>query len=232
MSWRARGLEPHLVSRGAPPPREKRATLGCLLGSERVGAKSEARTRTERGGGGSASERVRGDAAGTKSPRLIFGAPGRSRTSDPRLRRPMLFPLSYGRVRSLSYEKRKNVLRQVRQVRQVRRVRRFSVLQNPPNLSNPPNRRPTSDLALAFRGNDQVNRGADLFGHIVPGFGSCATTTPTGWAHGVRIDRPLRDRAQLEVAERAGKARRQLLLRLRGRHADEVQDRHARTGSP
>src|SRR5262249_42181734 len=31
------------------------------------------------------------------------GAPGRSRTSDPRLRRPMLCPLSYGRVSELSY---------------------------------------------------------------------------------------------------------------------------------
>ena len=27
------------------------------------------------------------------------GAPGRTRTCDPRLRRPMLYPLSYGRVR-------------------------------------------------------------------------------------------------------------------------------------
>ena len=27
-----------------------------------------------------------------------IGAPGRSRTCDPRLRRPMLYPLSYGRV--------------------------------------------------------------------------------------------------------------------------------------
>jgi hypothetical protein len=29
------------------------------------------------------------------------GAPGRNRTCDPRLRRPMLYPLSYGRVSSL-----------------------------------------------------------------------------------------------------------------------------------
>src|SRR4051812_19994436 len=37
-----------------------------------------------------ASERVRGDAAGTKSACLLFGAPGRNRNCDPRLRRPML----------------------------------------------------------------------------------------------------------------------------------------------
>ena len=28
----------------------------------------------------------------------LFGAPGRIRTSDPRLRRPLLYPLSYRRV--------------------------------------------------------------------------------------------------------------------------------------
>jgi hypothetical protein len=31
-----------------------------------------------------------------------IGAPGRGRTCDPRLRRPMLYPLSYGRVRNMS----------------------------------------------------------------------------------------------------------------------------------
>ena len=34
------------------------------------------------------------------------GAPGRSRTCDPRLRRPVLYPLSYGRVRSDHYTTR------------------------------------------------------------------------------------------------------------------------------
>ena len=29
---------------------------------------------------------------------VMGGAPGRSRTCDPRLRRPVLYPLSYGRV--------------------------------------------------------------------------------------------------------------------------------------
>ena len=30
--------------------------------------------------------------------RLVTGAPGRIRTRDPRFRRPMLYPLSYGRA--------------------------------------------------------------------------------------------------------------------------------------
>jgi hypothetical protein len=38
------------------------------------------------------------DGQPSREVRAKAGAPGWSRTSDPRLRRPMLYPLSYGRV--------------------------------------------------------------------------------------------------------------------------------------
>src|SRR6476646_915532 len=79
--WRAREVSNLTWFSWGPTPTRRAGDPRLLFGSARVGHKSEARTRTERVGGVPASERVRGDAAGTKSPRLIFGAPGRSRTS-------------------------------------------------------------------------------------------------------------------------------------------------------